>query len=42
MAHALADVLDVIKTQRIRARVGYPYPGWTPNEAVRNNAMALD
>jgi hypothetical protein len=34
MAHALADVLDVIKTQRIRARVGYPDPGWTANEAI--------
>jgi hypothetical protein len=33
-AHALADVLDVIKTQRIRARVGYPDPGWTPHEVV--------
>lgn len=35
MAHALVDVLDdVIKTQRIRARVGYPDAGWTPNKAI--------
>jgi hypothetical protein len=39
MSNALADVLDVIKTQRIRARVGYPYPGWTPQEAIRNGLI---
>jgi hypothetical protein len=33
-ANALADVLDVIKTQRIRARVGYPDPGFTPHEVM--------
>lgn len=39
IAHALADVLDVIKTRRIRARVGYPFPGWTPNEAIHNGLV---
>ena len=41
LADALADVLDVINTRRIRARVGYPFPGWTPNEAVRNGLVVL-
>src|SRR3990172_6840480 len=41
LAHALVDVLDVIKSQRIRARVGYPNPGWTPKEAIRNGLIVL-
>ena len=38
-ADALRDVLDVINTRRIRARVGYPVPGWSPNEAVRDGLI---
>jgi hypothetical protein len=38
-AHALADVLDVIKTQRIRARVGCSDPGWTPREAIQRGQI---
>ena len=34
LAHALADVLDVIKSKRIRARVGYSKAGWSPSEAI--------
>ncbi len=39
MADALVDVLDILKSRRIRARVGYPLPGWTPNEATGNNLI---
>jgi hypothetical protein len=39
LAHALVDVLDVIKSRRIRARVGCPTPGWTPSEAVRKGLV---
>ena len=36
IAQALGDVLDIFNTRRIRARVGYPVPGWTPSEAIQN------
>src|SRR5215207_6624418 len=39
LADALVDVLDILKSRRIRARVGYPDPGWTPNETVRNSLI---
>ena len=39
LADALVDVLDILKSRRIRARVGYSDPGWTPNEAIRNNLI---
>jgi hypothetical protein len=41
IAHALADVLDIIKSLRIRARVGYSFAGWTPKEAIRNGLIVL-
>jgi hypothetical protein len=40
LADALMDVLDVINSRRVRARVGYPYPGWTPGEVIRNGLIA--
>jgi hypothetical protein len=39
LSHALVDVLDVIKSRRIRARVGCPIPGWAPKEAVRKGLV---
>jgi hypothetical protein len=39
LAHALVDILDIINSRRIRTRVGYPSPGWTPNEAIRNSLI---
>lgn len=39
LAHALMDVLDVIKSRRIRARVGFPAPGWTPKEAIQKGMI---
>jgi len=39
LGHALADVLDVLKSRRIRARVGYSRPGWTPAEAIRKGLV---
>jgi hypothetical protein len=41
LGHALVDLLDVLKSQRIRARVGYPKPGWTPHEAVRKGLVVI-
>jgi len=41
LVHALEDILDIIKSQRIRARVGYPMPGWTPNEAIHKGLVVL-
>jgi len=41
LAHALADVLDVIKSRRIRARAGYPNPGWTPKETINKGLVVL-
>ncbi len=41
IANALADTLDVIKSKRIRTRVGYPNPGWAPVEAVNNGLVVL-
>lgn len=40
LADALVDVLDILKSRRVRARVGYPSPGWTPNEVISNNLIA--
>jgi type IV secretory pathway TraG/TraD family ATPase VirD4 len=31
----------VIETPAARARVGYPRPGWTPREAIRNGLMVI-
>src|SRR6266498_3119735 len=39
LADALVDVLDILKSRRIRARVGYPMPGWSANEAISNNLI---
>src|SRR3990172_7538934 len=39
LAHALVDVLDVIQSRRIRARVGCMKPGWTPGEAIRKGLV---
>ncbi len=41
LSDALADILDIINSRRIRARVGYPFPGWTPGEVVRNGLVDL-
>jgi hypothetical protein len=41
LAHSLVDILEVIKSQRIRARVGYTTPGWTPNEAIQKGLVVL-
>jgi hypothetical protein len=41
LAHSLVDVLEVIKSQRIRARVGYTSPGWTPSEAIQKGLVIL-
>jgi hypothetical protein len=39
LGDALVDVLDILKSRRVRARVGYPLPGWTPNEVIRNSLI---
>jgi hypothetical protein len=41
IANALADVLDIIKSKRVRARVGYPFPGWNINEAERKGLIVF-
>jgi hypothetical protein len=41
MANALSDVLDIIKSKRVRARVGYPFPGWEINEATAKGQIIL-
>ena len=41
LSHALVDVLDVIKSRRIRGRVGLTEPGWTPYEAIKNGGVIL-
>lgn len=41
MANALADVLDIIKSQRVRARVGSSNPGWTVDEAIREGKIVF-
>ena len=41
LAHSLVDVLDVIKSRRIRARVGSSDPGWLPNEAIGKGLVIL-
>ena len=41
IAQALADILDIIKSRRIRSRAGYPVPGWTPTEAIRKGLVVL-
>jgi hypothetical protein len=41
MANALADVLDVLKSQRVRARVGGGPPGWTYQEADRKGLIVF-
>ncbi len=39
LADSLVDILDITKSRRIRARVGYSRPGWTPSEVVRNGLI---
>jgi hypothetical protein len=39
LAYALVDVLDILKSRRIRARVGYPFPGWRPDEAINKGLL---
>lgn len=39
LAYALVDVLDILKSRRIRARVGYPFPGWKPSEAIQKGLV---
>jgi len=39
LAYSLVDVLDILKSRRIRARVGYPFPGWTPGEVIRKGLV---
>jgi hypothetical protein len=39
MANALADVLDILKSRRVRARVGYPFPGWNLDEAAQKGQI---
>jgi hypothetical protein len=41
MGNALSDVLDIIKSKRVRARVGYPNPGWNINEATSKGQIVL-
>lgn len=41
LANALADVLDIIKSKRVRARVGYPFPGWNITEAMQKGQIVL-
>jgi hypothetical protein len=41
MGNALADVLDIIKSKRVRARVGYPFPGWNINEAEQKGQIVM-
>lgn len=41
MADALEDVLDILKSRRVRARVGYPFPGWNINEAEAKGQIIL-
>lgn len=40
-AYTIANVLDVIKSRRIQARVGYPHPGWTPKDTISNGLVIL-
>lgn len=39
--YAILALLGVIETSTARARVGYPRPGWTPKEAIRNGLMVI-
>jgi len=39
--YAILALLGVIETPTARARVGYPRPGWTPREAIRNGLMVI-
>ena len=39
--YAILAMLGVIEPQTARARVGYPFPGWTPKEAIRNGYMVI-
>lgn len=39
--YAILALLGVIETPTARARVGYPHPGWTPREAIRNGLMVI-
>jgi hypothetical protein len=41
LAQALADVLDVVKYRRVRARLGYHTPGWTPREAIQKGLVVV-
>ena len=41
LAHSLVDVLDVIKSRRIRARMGSSNPGWVPSEAIQKGLVIL-
>jgi hypothetical protein len=39
--YAILALLGAIETPSTRARVGYPRPGWTPREAIKNGMMVL-
>ena len=39
--YAILAMLGVIEPPTARARVGYPFPGWTPKEAIRNGLMVI-
>lgn len=41
IANALGDVLDILRSQRIRARVGYSEPGYAFDEAIRKGQIIL-
>ena len=38
---ALLSVLFEIEAEPVRARLGYPHPGWTPQEAIREGKLVL-
>lgn len=40
-SYALLSLLGCIEPREIRARVGYPRPGWTPKEAIEKGQMIL-
>jgi hypothetical protein len=41
MANALGDILDILRSQRVRARVGSSDPGYTFDEAIRKGQIIL-
>lgn len=39
--YSLRGILNTLDAKGIKARLGYPVPGWTPREAILNGKMVL-